>query len=54
MPVVDPQVLYRRSLKTDNETLFGWKALSTATAKYYKLYESSSADGPFLRFISFS
>jgi len=48
MPTVDPQVLYRRSLKSDNETLFGWKSLPKSTASYYKLYESTNADGPFL------
>jgi len=48
MPSLELQVLFRRGLKTDAETMFGWKALPTSTAKYYKLYHSFDADGPYI------
>ena len=48
MPLLELQVLFRRGLKTDAETLFGWKALPSSIAKSYKLYHSHDSDGPFL------
>jgi len=42
------QVLFRRNLRTDNEILFGWKALTNTEAKHYNIYHSAKVDGPFV------
>lgn len=45
---LDLQVLFRRGLRTDAETLFGWKALPSSIAKSYNLYHCPNSDGPFV------
>lgn len=48
MTVPRLQILWRRNLKTDNDTLFGWTAEPVSTTKAYNIYHSPNADGPFL------
>jgi len=51
------QIIYRRNIKDDHETMFGWKFLRTNPITGnkilgYNIYESSNGDGPFTLFIS--